>query len=89
MDIAEAKSRIKGDGAHRLKGQLVSIFGKLIGLRKAWHKSCVREPGATYGDTSGFHHQRLDAYQLALRVVRQLAAAHLVGPPVAWGVSAD
>lgn len=78
MDIAEAKSLIGGDAAHPLKRQLVTIFGKLIGLRKTWSESCVREPGATYGHDSGFHHERLDVYQLALRVVRQLAAAQLV-----------
>ena len=43
MDIAEAKSLIGSDAAHPLKGQLVTIFGKLIGLRKAWCKSCVHD----------------------------------------------
>ena len=78
MDIAEAKSLIGSDAAHPLKGQLVPIFGKLIGLRKAWCKSSVRETGSTYGEESAFHHERLDVYQLALRVIRQLAAAQLV-----------
>lgn len=74
MDIAEAQTLIDGDDARLLKGQLVAIFGQMIGLRKSWQKSIVQETRATYGENSGFHHERLDAYQLALQVIGKCTA---------------
>lgn len=78
MDVAEAKSLIASENAHPLKRQLVVIFRRLVALRKSWQNSAVRETEASYGKDGGFHHERLDAYQLALKVVKELALAHLV-----------
>jgi four helix bundle protein len=78
MDVAEAKSLITSENAHLLKRPLVVIFKRLVALRESWRNSAVRETGASYGKEGGFHHERLDAYQLALKVIRELALAQLV-----------
>ena len=78
IDIAETKGLVQGNDCRRLKEQLVVIFGKQIGLRKSWVASCVQEPRAVYGDNSRFHHERLDAYQLTLQVIKQLTDAQLL-----------
>ena len=83
LDIAEAKRLITDQQLHHHKQELDTIFGKLVGLRKSWERAMVCEEEPPYGEDRNkqafvFRHERLDAYQLAVRVVRDLASIRLM-----------
>ena len=83
MDVADAKQLIDDRVRHLRKRDLGIIFGKLIGLRSSWNEPGVRESNSVYGqgrDQQGsvFHHERLDAYQLGLGVIRELTSVRLL-----------
>ena len=78
MDIACMKGLLSPEEAECHKRRLVKITKMLIGLRKSWEPSRVTEEDLmAYGDAlhrrpveTMFHHEFLDAYQLALKFYR-------------------
>jgi four helix bundle protein len=82
LDVARIKELLTRQDCHREKHLLCEITKMLIGLRKAWSQSVVREEPVAYatkplkakvgdkvrGDIpeSLFHHERLEVYQEAL-----------------------
>ncbi len=81
FDIAQCKSLCSHDDADRIKREFRSVFRQLHALRRSWQASetgNVREEGAEYGETHVFNHERLEAYQLALQVIRSLSSLRLL-----------
>ena len=82
-DIALVKTFIDTRVAQEQKEELARIFGKLVGLRNSWEEQGVREDGSTYetgaaGSEHIFHHERLDVYQVALQILRNLTTSGIL-----------
>jgi four helix bundle protein len=77
FDVAHVKGLI-GESVQRAgKGRLLEITKMLIGLRKAWGMTQVREDAVAYGseaDSSNgdFQHESLDVYRVCLRFLAWL-----------------
>ena len=77
LDIAETKTLTLPNAVLAKKQQLRSICGKLVGLRKSWQEWRVAEDSPSYEVRADrrravFHHERLDVYQVAIQLVREL-----------------
>ncbi len=93
LDLANIKGLL-ADDAHHWKGELCEIARMIVGLRKAWERGMVREGEVEYGHMDAehpsgegqvelFHHEKLDAYRVALQ-----AAAKLVAIDAEWKLAA-
>ena len=81
FDIAECKSLCKREDSLQVKRALCSVFRQLHALRRSWQAKAVwemREDKLEYADSYIFNHERLDAYQLSLEVVRRIDALRLL-----------
>ena len=81
LDIAVIKHLLSADSAYLQKQRLCEIVKMLVGLRKAWDETELREESAGYGDVSRagqagplFPHERLTVYQTALEFMRWFTA---------------
>ena len=81
LDIAPIKGFLTDTQAYEEKQRLCEITKMLIGLRKAWAESVVREEPVDYSAKSVgrpperlFHHEGLEAYQAALAFMEWFAA---------------
>ena len=80
LDVAVAKALLPLEDATQPKRRLAKICAELIGLRKSWSARSVCEEEAEYPahparaakDRPIFHHERLDAYQVALDVIKTI-----------------
>ena len=77
LDLAVTKTLLAPEKAAESKRRLARICGELIGLRKSWSVRSVCEEEAEYPARAAkhrpiFHHERLDAYQVALNVVKTM-----------------
>ena len=81
LDVAMVKQIVGTAEVRDLKIRLRGILGKVIGLRKSWSKATteVTEESGEYATNQGtdrpdciFHHERLDVYQVALKIVEWL-----------------
>ncbi len=77
LDIAEVKQLLDEEIAAKHKEKLAEIFRMLMGLQDSWSQQIVRENGVAYGadttspsERSGFHHEQLDVYVVAIEVIR-------------------
>lgn len=83
MDIAGVKAFLNSGSVQKQKQELARIFGMLVGLRKSWEEQGVQEDSATYeagtvARSPIFHHERLDVYQFALRILSELTITGLL-----------
>ena len=84
LDIAEVKRLLNGEIVAQYKANLAEIVRMTMGLQDSWSQHILREDGVTYGgDTtsrpqrSGFHHEELDVYIVALEVIRWFCESEL------------
>ncbi len=73
LDVARIKELLTQQDCHQEKQRLCEITKMLIGLRKAWAQSVVREEPLAYPTKSSkeppgqlFHHESLEVYRAAL-----------------------
>jgi len=77
FDISACKSLVSHEKYNEVKGMFGSVFRQLYALRRSWATEGfleLREDAPEYGETYVFHHERLKAYQLALRVNCHIAS---------------
>ena len=86
LDIAEVKRLLNGEIVAQYKANLAEIVRMTMGLQDSWSQHILREDGVTYGgDTtsrpqrSGFHHEELDVYIVALEVIRWFCESEFIG----------
>ncbi len=77
LDIAKVKQLLDEESAAQHKEKLAEIFRMTMALQDTWSQGIVREDGVAYGadtnspsERSGFHHEYLDVYKVALEVIR-------------------
>ena len=77
VDIARVKSLSDANAVVAMKQALGVVFRQLIALKHSWMRTQVREDGAEYGAVYVFNHERLEVYQLAIRVQEKLASMQI------------
>ncbi len=81
LDLARIKELLSPDNSHEEKRLLCEITKMLIGLRKAWDRTMVREEPPCYSAASSrnpleplFHHDGLEVYRVALSFMEWLVS---------------
>ncbi len=78
FDIAVCKSLCSQDNSNEVKQAFASVFRQLHALRRSWQVNEVRENSPSYGKVHFFNHEKLQAYELALQVNRDIASWHIL-----------
>jgi four helix bundle protein len=77
FDVSVCKSLVSQATCHEVKAAFSSVFRQLYALRGSWLDRDVlklKEDTPEYGAPHAFHHERLEVYQLALRVNQHIAS---------------
>jgi hypothetical protein len=79
LDIAVIKHLLSANSAYPQKQRLCEIVKMVVGLRKSWGETELRDETFGYGDDSRagqplFPHERLTVYQTALEFMRWFTA---------------
>lgn len=81
FDIAACKLLCRQDESSQVKQRLCSVYRQLLALRRSWQAREAfeaREDSPEYGESHVFNHESLEAYQLALQVIRGMVSFRLL-----------